>query len=659
MGLITGERYRRTVFYIYPSGEKGKLSNIQISLKGPYNSVGKAVVIWAGNMRKSTRRGSIFEECKKLAFKTTGFGYFSTNENTTDIPVKIISEPERVKVVFISKNTGVHELSLTTESVHIRGSPFNIQIMENTSGTVDKLDTKDEKIIRSSKTIIRKFKSKVIDFISEKVAYDDYQSSIGITKKPNNINVIINHVDNLIKCKKIEEEPNNATKEAFVHFKHNAIDEIDNPFKTSGNVLKTDKISWNIAANVAKTLPLSERILVDKAEGEIEKNKFENSVALEEKQHCNDKISTKVVNSQSINCSHCSDSKLKKEAKNFRTHSQIRNEIGEKSCAFKLNKNFNHRCLTVEQFNLATNPEFMKLTVKERKVMIENNSSNNNKSKQNNDKTIGVIPPLISLSVKERKSKIEEKISQSNRYTHETPLLESNCIYENKCNFEKERNIQTNDQKYCPDLLLSHFNYNTIDDPPSDSDYSSSHESSSNLEIPLASPILIKSIAQEVTESTSKNNSSRNFPRENDENETNALKEGTCTTDKNNEMNILNLLNYLKAEPKKESSMPNLLEIDKYNSFLTKSTSLQNISEQGPRLKNIFTERKNFWSNLSATQLETCKSSFSIANGKEKAKRYRSECNLCLDTSWKHEKFPDIEKRKSIFDNAPDTVEKC
>lgn len=183
MGLVTGEKDRKTTIYIYPQSPASKHEEILVNIRGPYNTFGRARVTISGLPRRPPRRNSLYEECKKLAFSTTTqsnffFGYFKKGNLGESIPIKIITERDRAKCIFIPRHTGIYELCLTTNGYHLRGSPYVVRIVENSTGVVESLENLDNGDNKKNRPVLRRTKSKVIDFVCEQMSYEEYIESV-------------------------------------------------------------------------------------------------------------------------------------------------------------------------------------------------------------------------------------------------------------------------------------------------------------------------------------------------------------------------------------------------------------------------------------------------------------------------------------------------
>lgn len=183
MGLIVGEQYRKTTFYIYSSSTTtASKHDVIVSIRGPYNNNCTVTIpaYYATRKYFYERRFENRSKAQKSFFRTLSidFGSFITigqkQENENDIPIKVISEKERVKVIFIPKNTGIHEIAIITNGFHLVGSPFNVNVIANTTGSIDAFKEDVTYPCRRNRlrNIKRKIISKIIDFIDEKVSYE-------------------------------------------------------------------------------------------------------------------------------------------------------------------------------------------------------------------------------------------------------------------------------------------------------------------------------------------------------------------------------------------------------------------------------------------------------------------------------------------------------
>ncbi|KAF2897935.1 hypothetical protein ILUMI_08239, partial [Ignelater luminosus] len=183
MGLIVGEQYRKTTFYIYSSSTTtASKHDVIVSIRGPYNNNCTVTIpaYYATRKYSYEKRFDHRSKAQKAFFRTLSIdlGTFvnigQKQQNENDIPIKVISEKERVKVIFIPRNTGIHEIAIITNGFHLVGSPFNVNVIANTTKSVEVFNEDIKYPCRRNRlrNMKRKIISKIIDFIDEKVSYE-------------------------------------------------------------------------------------------------------------------------------------------------------------------------------------------------------------------------------------------------------------------------------------------------------------------------------------------------------------------------------------------------------------------------------------------------------------------------------------------------------
>ncbi|KYB29077.1 uncharacterized protein LOC103315157 isoform X1 [Tribolium castaneum] len=191
MGLCTSEQHRKTVFYVYSNATTKKRSNVLMYIRGPYGTQGKATILPFHNLKtipvvnvlkdqlEATKTLPFKNEEQKSFLKTISLDFtslISTAEDkgeSNDIPIQIEMEIDRAKITYIPNNSGIYEINLISDGELLRGSPYIVQVINNTSGKRDSFETESEHVDEKITFTKRKILSKVIDCVDEKICIDN------------------------------------------------------------------------------------------------------------------------------------------------------------------------------------------------------------------------------------------------------------------------------------------------------------------------------------------------------------------------------------------------------------------------------------------------------------------------------------------------------
>jgi hypothetical protein len=187
MGLYTGEQHRKTVFYLYSNATTKKRSNVLMYIRGPYGTQGKATISPFHNLKtipvvnvlqdqlEATKILPFKSDDQKSFLKTISLDFTSLISNAEnrgcndEIPIQIDMEIDRAKITYIPHNTGIYEINLISDGELLRGTPYRVQVINNTSGTRDSFNNECENVEEKITFTKRKILSKVIDCIDEKI----------------------------------------------------------------------------------------------------------------------------------------------------------------------------------------------------------------------------------------------------------------------------------------------------------------------------------------------------------------------------------------------------------------------------------------------------------------------------------------------------------
>ncbi|KAJ8928154.1 hypothetical protein NQ314_019301 [Rhamnusium bicolor] len=158
MGLYSGEQHKKTVFYVYSNikNTNGVNSNIIIHIRGPYGTYGKAVIpkfhsdlftIPEINVTSESlmTRKLLQKNCKDprnnfLKSFSLPFMQYKKKHMGDNIVIDVTLEDDRAKVTYIPNNYGIYEINMIANGELIRGCPFNVHILNNTSGVEENFE---------------------------------------------------------------------------------------------------------------------------------------------------------------------------------------------------------------------------------------------------------------------------------------------------------------------------------------------------------------------------------------------------------------------------------------------------------------------------------------------------------------------------------------
>ncbi|XP_031333568.1 uncharacterized protein LOC116163660 isoform X2 [Photinus pyralis] len=182
MGLFSGEENRKMAFYIYVnSSDYFNVDDIIVSIQAP------------SGVYETLRIPSTFIE-QKLLFSNK-FAYQSHSEtlllkpisdlststepqgngHTRKIPMTFSVEEDRIKVTYIPRSMGIHEVSIITSECHVVGSPFAVSILQNVSGVCEDFELNSLPTVAVRKTIKRTILSQTIDLLDLEPVSDPHE----------------------------------------------------------------------------------------------------------------------------------------------------------------------------------------------------------------------------------------------------------------------------------------------------------------------------------------------------------------------------------------------------------------------------------------------------------------------------------------------------
>lgn len=177
MGLVTGEQNRKGIFFVYPIPKKYDLDGVHVFIKGPYGSYGRITIpAINGNYRNTDYKRAIYLSSKVNSVSPTlqgGTFLRSLSQNygggcEYDIQIRIKMTRTHAKVSYIPKNSGIHEISLTTNDHHLIGSPFGVPIDFPTNKYISDEDSLSDD--DSDKIIVnKKYLTQIVDIMGEKM----------------------------------------------------------------------------------------------------------------------------------------------------------------------------------------------------------------------------------------------------------------------------------------------------------------------------------------------------------------------------------------------------------------------------------------------------------------------------------------------------------
>lgn len=112
MGLYTAEQSKEAEFFIYSKYNKIQFFNLQIEIRGPHLSHYKTNVL-----------DFLANEFRKNDF---------LNKSPSSISLKVDVEKDRLRIVYISKFGGIHEIIISSNNEVVVGSPFYVNVMNYT-----------------------------------------------------------------------------------------------------------------------------------------------------------------------------------------------------------------------------------------------------------------------------------------------------------------------------------------------------------------------------------------------------------------------------------------------------------------------------------------------------------------------------------------------
>lgn len=187
MGLIAGDEKRKNTFFIYRNSTKlsKEDENIFISIRGPYNTFGRTTLqmfesdIIEHNNNNNKLSNNLYSR-NSTFFKTFDFSSLINNNkmSNNDIPIRtqFDNNQNRIKVMFIPEIAGVYEICLISNGAHLIGSPYNVQILQNTSGIEDNFNDIDVIDTPKSNIIKKRVISRVINFVDKEISYEEYEN---------------------------------------------------------------------------------------------------------------------------------------------------------------------------------------------------------------------------------------------------------------------------------------------------------------------------------------------------------------------------------------------------------------------------------------------------------------------------------------------------
>lgn len=195
MGLIAGDEKRKNTFFVYRNTTITFVdndNNIFISIRGPYNSYGSTTIqsfinnnnndqINKNNRKNKKTKGATSHSNtnnNKPFFKALQLNTLINNklQDKNEIPIRIAFEINRAKIIYIPESAGIYEICLITNGAHLMGSPYNVQILENTTGIVDNFNDDNNDTTQKNNVIKKRVISRTINFVDEEISYEEYEN---------------------------------------------------------------------------------------------------------------------------------------------------------------------------------------------------------------------------------------------------------------------------------------------------------------------------------------------------------------------------------------------------------------------------------------------------------------------------------------------------
>lgn len=112
MGLYTAEQSKEAEFFIYSKYNKIQFFNLQIEIRGPHLSHYKTNVL--DYLANEFRKNDFFKK------------------SPASISLKVDVEKDRLRIVYVSKFGGIHEIIISSNNEIVVGSPFYVNVMNYT-----------------------------------------------------------------------------------------------------------------------------------------------------------------------------------------------------------------------------------------------------------------------------------------------------------------------------------------------------------------------------------------------------------------------------------------------------------------------------------------------------------------------------------------------
>lgn len=113
MGLYTAEQSKEAEFFIYSKYNKIQFFNLQIEIRGPHLSHYKTNVL--DYLANEFRKNDFFKK------------------SSASISLKVDVEKDRLRIVYVSKFGGIHEIIISSNNEIVVGSPFYVNVMNYAS----------------------------------------------------------------------------------------------------------------------------------------------------------------------------------------------------------------------------------------------------------------------------------------------------------------------------------------------------------------------------------------------------------------------------------------------------------------------------------------------------------------------------------------------
>ncbi|KAL1491606.1 hypothetical protein ABEB36_012178 [Hypothenemus hampei] len=211
MGLFTAQQFQEAEFFIYSKFNNTSFCNIEIVILGPYSTYCKTNVLeYVMKQRRTKDLHTVYESSPK------------------NIKLEVEIEKDRLRVVYMSKFCGIHEINLNCNKESIQGSPFYVDVIN-----YDLISSKSlSKVIKTTQEVLKSVNASLNKKLNSKApAKDitkDFQPKMEITK----------YLKDLNNLRTFKHSAAYFTKENYMHFQKLA----DNSFRIPCSITRASPV---------------------------------------------------------------------------------------------------------------------------------------------------------------------------------------------------------------------------------------------------------------------------------------------------------------------------------------------------------------------------------------------------------------------------------